>query len=336
MKLAVWGHPATEFPEGRDSTEHIRDWLGQLRGAGITQYMPFVLSGGKALFGVPALPAPERDLLARVLDVARPLGLAVHPIFGLGAVFPAAAPEQGRYVPLCHGDEEQIPGYAVGNACAAWPENIDFICTVVRQLLDRYPVDGLHMDYTRYPNADWFHTHPCICERCRAGRRQWLGHDVPTDEDLALSAYSYLEIKMRGQFVRRLPAALREICDERSLPLSLAARARYLKDAVAEGQDWAEWARDGLLDEIMPMSYNPCFERFTRFVEQHVRLLKGADKTVLLPGIGRKSSLGTQTPQQMAAQLEYVRECALPGACIFHAKALGAEDLSLLRQFARD
>ena len=43
MRLAVWGHPASEFPEGKDGADDIRAWLGKLRDAfseaGLTDYL---------------------------------------------------------------------------------------------------------------------------------------------------------------------------------------------------------------------------------------------------------------------------------------------------------
>jgi len=137
---------------------------------------------------------------------------------------------------------------------------------------------------------------------------------------------------MRGGLVGEVAWELYEICAERELPLSLAARARYLKDAVLEGQDWAEWCHSGMLDFVCPMSYNPCFDRFQRFVEEHTRLLEGAPVR-LYPGVGRKSSLGTLSPQDMMQQLEYLRDRGIDAACIFHARALEDEDLRLLAAF---
>ena len=83
---------------------------------------------------------------------------------------------------------------------------------------------------------------------------------------MAKPGFAYMEAMMRNRFVRALVEPVRQITIAAGLRLSLAARARYLKDAVCEGQDWVEWRRDGLLDFVCPMSYNPWPERYKAFV----------------------------------------------------------------------
>jgi uncharacterized lipoprotein YddW (UPF0748 family) len=160
----------------------------------------------------------------------------------------------------------------------------------------------------------------------------WLGKETLEPEDMALPGVMAQELCMRGRFVRSLAERLRVVCDRRGVPLSLAARARYLDDAVVEGQDWAQWAHEGLLDFVCPMSYNPCIDRFKRFVDEHTRILEGAPAD-LFAGVGRHSSLGTLTPEGMIEQFEHLAEQGVEAACIFHARALTDEDLRLLEQF---
>jgi len=331
MQLAVWAHPATEFREGTDSVEDVKTWLDKLREAGITKYLPFVMGGRDPVFESDMLGPPQRDLLGILMQVAREIGIEVHPIVGLGEVSPGFSEDEGYYVPLAKAGAE-LPSWSARWVDPAWDENVEFISKITEQMLDDYECDGVHMDAVRYPNTVVLDDHPCVCERCRAARMQWLGKELPDEADLARPGIVALEIKMREGFVRGLTERLRQICDARDLPLSLAARARYLKDAVAEGQDWAQWCRDGLLDFVCPMSYNPCLDRFQRFIEQHTRLLEGTD-TPLYAGVGRQSSLGTLSPRDMMQQFEYLRERGIGAACIFNARALEDEDLRLLKDF---
>ena len=120
----------------------------------------------------------------------------------------------------------------------------------------------------------------------------------------------------------------------RDIKLSAAVRARYYQDALVEGQDWAEWLRDGLLDTVCPMSYNPCFGRFARFIGNHRRLAGDAEAT-WLAGIGRSSSLGVIDAKTMTRQTEFVISAGADGVCIFHAKALEDDDLAALRELSK-
>ncbi len=333
MRIAVWAHPYSEFPVGRDTAANIRDFFARLAEVGVESYFPFVLTHGKWYFRSEALGAPERDLLGLCLEAGREAGVQVHPILGLGAVGARSSEgPAGLYDPGASGDD--VPSWARNWPCPAWEENLEFIWRVLDGLLRDYAPDGIHLDYMRYPNAEAFlDAHPCVCERCRAARKQWLGHETISEEDWARPGVRFKEIEMRGRFVRRLLAGIVERVHGNGLALSLAARARYLKDAVCEGQDWVAWCHEGLLDFVCPMSYNPCFERFQRFVDDHQRLLAGCD-VPLLVGIGRKSSLGENTPEQMERQIEFARERGAGGVCIFHVGAFGTEDYEVLRRVA--
>lgn len=330
MKMAVWGHPHSEFPEGQDSSAEIRDGLSALREAGVSVYIPFVLSHGKTYFTSETLGAPERELLRPVMDAARELEMTVHPILGLGAVGIA---DTHLYQPS---DEAwHVPDWAKSWPCAAWAENHEITVAAAKDLVEAYRPAGIHLDYVRYPNSSVLADNPCECERCCELRLAWLGKPVPDARDLRVPGIVYKEIQMRAHHIRSLVESMHALTDRYGIALSAAVRARYYRDALCEGQDWAAWCRDGLLDFVCPMSYNPCLGRFARFIGQHRRLLSDTAAD-WLAGIGRRSSLGELDPQAMARQIRFVRAAGADGVCIFHANALGEEDLAVLRQIAAE
>lgn len=327
MKIAVWGHPSREFPAGADSQDEVSAGLGRLREAGITMYFPFVISGGKALFQTKA-GETERDLLRPILAAAAELGMQVHPIVGLGGVRGAG---EARYrIP---GEQSDVPSWAEKWPCPSWGENHEAGAMAVEELLQGYHPPGIHLDYVRYPNSSLINAHPCACERCTDARLKWLGKEVPEPRDLAIPGYTYKELQWRGEFVRSFVESVRGLTDTHGATLSAAVRARYYEDALVEGQDWAEWCRDGLLDYVCPMSYNPCFGRFARFVGSH-RRLAGSTRSIWLAGIGRSSSLGVIDAETMGRQIEFAINAGADGVCIFHAAALEDADLAELRRLS--
>jgi len=322
MALAVWGHPYSEFPVGQDSLDDFRRGFERLAASHVTTYYAFVLTHGKAYFRSRILGEPERDLLAPAIEVGDEFDIEVHPIIGLGAV----GVQGGLYDP---GTSEDLPSWARDWPCPSWAESRQLTVRVAQEMLDQYEPAGLHMDYVRYPNTAVLDSHPCHCERCRVDRLGWLGKEVPSPEDLQRPAVVYKELQMRGKAVRALVRGLRDAADDAGVPLSMAARARYLKDAVAEGQDWAQWAEEELIDAVCPMSYNPCNERFARFLEEHTGLLASSD-VLWFAGVGRKSSLGEIGTEQMMQQIDMAMRAGADGVCIFHAGALTADDHAAL------
>jgi len=331
MDFAAWGHPASEFPVGQDSRDDFRRAFERLRTGGLDIYLPFVMTHGTHYFESETLGAPERDLLGPCIEAGAEVGIETHPIVGLGAV--AAMASGGSYLYEPGPADEPLPSWALNWPCAAWPENRRLTCAVAAEIMRGYSPDGLHMDYMRYPNSVVLNAHPCRCERCQAEREQWLGKPLLEAEDLQLPGVLYQEIKMRSRFVKSMVHGLREVADDAGVPLSLAARARYLKDAVVEGQDWVEWCAEGLLDFVCPMSYNPCPDRFRRFVHEHTSLLAGAG-TPLYCGIGRSSSLGKIDAAQMADQIRHAADQDADGVCIFHVGALEEADFAVLKELA--
>lgn len=327
MKIAVWGHPSREFPPGADSPADIATGLGRLREAGITMYFPFVISGGKALFETTA-GETERDLLGPILTAAGELGMQVHPIIGLGGV---AGAGEAHYRPPVENIE--VPSWAQNWPCPSWGENHERGMLAADEILRHYAPAGLHLDYVRYPNSSLINDYPCACARCTAARLKWLGKEVPEPRDFAIAGYSYKELQWRGEFVRSFVESVRGLTDSYGVQLSAAVRARYYEDALVEGQDWAEWCHDGLLDVVCPMSYNPCFGRFARFIGSH-RRLAGETRAIWLAGIGRSSSMGVIDSETMGRQIEFALNAGADGVCIFHAAALEEADLSELRRLS--
>jgi len=329
MKIAVWGHPTKEFEPGSDSPAEIAAGLGRLREAGVTMYFPFVLSRGRALFETGVAGATERDLLGPILDAAAELEVQVHPIIGLGGV---AGPGEATYrIP---GEKAEVPSWAERWPCPSWGQNHEAGVMAAEEILKGYAPPGIHLDYVRYPNSSLINEHPCACKRCTEMRRKWLGKEVPEPRDLAIPGYTFKELQWRGEFVRAFVESVRGIVDSHGAELSAAVRARYYEDALVEGQDWAEWCRDGLLDIVCPMSYNPCFGRFARFIGNH-RRLAGDTRAQWLAGIGRSSSLGVIDAETMIRQIEFALNAGADGVCIFHAAALESKDLTELGKLAR-
>jgi hypothetical protein len=333
MEIAAWGHPNSEFPPGQDTPADFLAAFERMKAAGIDIYIPFVLTHGQHYFESAVLGPPERDLLGPCLAAGDKAGVEVHPITGLGAVGILSDDTDGLYDP---GPEARdLPSWAQNWPCPAWSDNRRLVCEAAVDMLRTYQPDGLALDYLRYPNTAVLDGHPCHCERCQEERTRWLGKPLPEADDLACPGVVYNEIRMRSRFVKTLLHGLREAADDAGVPLSLAARARYLKDAVTEGQDWAEWCREGLLDFICPMSYNPCFDRFQRFVQEHRALLQDTG-VPLYCGIGRSSSLGVITAQEMTRQIRYAAKQGADGVCLFHLGACEADDYAALQALSEE
>lgn len=145
-----------------NSPQAIDARLAQARQGNFNVLFVNVLAGGRAYY--PSAIAeharhlsPDFDPLADLLPKAHALGLQVHAWFVVGYVgWPTLAAEPGVVV-------RQHEDWAMINACGipgnwltpAHPEARRFIQSLIVEVLQQYAVDGIHLDYIRYPGQEW-------------------------------------------------------------------------------------------------------------------------------------------------------------------------------------
>ena len=120
MRIAAWGHPYTEFPEGKDTPDDFKRMFERWSSCGIERYIPFVSSSGTAYYDSRRLTV-DRDLLASIVAAAREFGVEVHPILGLGPL--GAGSEERRYkvdVERYGITADEVPSWAKGWTCPSW------------------------------------------------------------------------------------------------------------------------------------------------------------------------------------------------------------------------
>ncbi len=185
-------------------------------------------------------------------------------------------------------------GYVVVNPVL--DEVQDHIVGVIRDIVKRYDVDGIHLDYVRY-----------LADEIKPGQL------MPGDP-ISLSKYaqatgsssepSKIDREAYQRWVRSRITDLVERIDQESIAntrgvrLSAAvwrrpdlARDRYLQDAAA-------WVRDGTVDAVMPMIYTDKHEQYrSDLASWHAEV----EQRRVIPGIGvYKHAASTQTSYQIA------------------------------------
>ena len=193
--------------------------------------------------------------------------------------------ESGRRQPL--GDF-----YVVLNPC--WPEVRRHIASVVEEIVARYDVDGVHLDYVRYAwdgTKDARKRYPRDSRTLALYRRDTGRH--PDDDPRAWNAW-------RANQLTRLVDDIRTAVDRSRPGATLTAAVwrnpqlgyrDYLQNGVA-------WLRAGLVDALMPMAYTTKLERLTADIESYRRLV---GKRRVVPGLGIYLH---EEPGQMRGQVQ--------------------------------
>ena len=193
----------------------------------------------------------------------------------------------------------------------AHPAVQDHTVNVALDLVERYPVDGLHLDYIRYAGRAWGY-HPVAVERFnrRTGR---TGRPSPDDP-----AWLQFRRDQVTSLVRRIYlASIRARPDVKVSAATIAwapgitSSGQWTTSAAFSTvlQDWRGWMQEGILDLNIPMAYFRQSERaadwaaWGRFAKdhryrRHVALGAG---TYLNPVAGSLSQLrSTRTPTSLA------------------------------------
>jgi hypothetical protein len=295
----------------------------------VSDYFAYVAVAGGHYFDSDVLGPPERDLLTPLVEAGRRADLRIHPILGLGGDIGVG---QGLYKPVL--ERGDVPEWGLSWPCAAWGENHERSVLVANELLDGTGATGLHLDYSRFPDAKVMRENPCACARCQRARLRWLGKPYPEPQDMRKPGVVYKEMQMRIEFVRSFVESMRGIADHHGLTLSAAVRRRYYEDALEEGQDWPEWCADGLLDLVCPLSFALSFGAFAKLMAQHRRLIGGA--AGWLAGIGLETADGMLDFDAFKRQVLFTRRVGADGVCIANAAALQDDHLTLLAELSAD
>lgn len=203
------------------------------------------------------------------------------------------------------------------------PQLRQYLLKLYEEIVTRYQVDGLQLDYIRYPFQD-----PAagrVYGYGKAAREQFqqrTGVDPlkisPSDRDL-WQQWTAFRTEQVDTFVAQVSQKLRQkrpnlILSVAVFPLPELERVQKIQ------QQWEVWARRGDIDLIVPMTYALDTPRFQRLAQPWIASTKlGA--TLLVPGI-RLLSLPTVGAFD---QLQLVRDLPVSGYALFAAENLNNE-----------
>ncbi len=303
--------------------------IGHLAAHGFNAVVPNMLWAGRAYYPskvLPVMPEVEAqgDQIEFCLDACRRHGVAMHVwkvnwnLSGAPPEFVERMREEGRL----QVDREGSP---VRWLCPSDPRNFELERDSMLEVVREYPVDGVHFDYIRYPNAN-----SCYCTGCRRRFEEATGTSVANWPQGVLHGErrgEYLEWRCE-QITRLVEAVSREARRIRpGVQVSAAVFSRYPDCRERVGQDWVSWVERGYLDFICPMDYTADDLGFAELVSGQVGLVKG--KVPLYPGIGASApGLG---PERVVWQVELARDAGAPGFMVFqYDRAFAHEHLPAL------
>ncbi|MFA7384096.1 MAG: family 10 glycosylhydrolase [Desulfurivibrionaceae bacterium] len=320
----------------------LDELLVQVRGRADALYQSDLAPRAEILAAAPA----DFDPLAQLLTDCAPLPLHawlnVYYLWG-GAVPPEdpshpghpgqpwiLADNNGRPVSSYSGREKRLGWIEGSYADPASAEYRALLVAVVRELLARYPVAGIHLDFIRYPGPGygksevlaeeferlWGLDPRLLPERLNAETvNAWLeGTQPPADRVLTTAALFWNEFRA-GQ-ISQLLREVRQAVDQGGAPGTILSAAVFPDASAAyldNGQEWQAWAAEGLVDALYPMAYFGEIDRVGGQLREIAAHTPRAPKVALWAGLGPSG----KEPEQIAREAQIAGEQGYDGAALF-------------------
>jgi uncharacterized lipoprotein YddW (UPF0748 family) len=286
--------------------EDVPRVIERAKAMGVRGLLVQVIGRGDAWYRSSRLPAPEplmgsvRDPLGELLPLAHAAGLEVHAWINCCLVWSAPRPPRDPDHVL-HRHPEWVARLADGRPMTrltprqrerlrvegvflspTHPGVRRWIVDNVRELVTRYPVDGVHLDYIRQPAVA-----VGFDPTSRARFALESGVDPATIARRPAPERARLEAEWAAFQMEQVTAIVREVRDSLAelrpgLPLSAAVVADTITAQNVKKQPWGRWVREGLLDRAYLMCYAP---EVQTVLDQLTAARRHMDAERLVPGI---------------------------------------------------
>lgn len=209
-------------------------------------------------------------------------------------------------------------------------ENRARIRETVSHLAANYAVDGIHLDYIRYPDFS-----SSLGTATRAAFERRTRRPVETwPRDIQYPARPrYKEfVAYRAECVTTIVSEARQALRAKApkAKLTAAVYGRYPLCIESVGQDWMSWLRDGLIDYAASMNYASDLQQYTKYLDDQSRVPEFRRK--ILTGIGVTAAESNINGIQVVDQLALARDRGFGGYALFDLDAtLRLEILPVLR-----
>jgi len=337
------------------SPEDVDRVVDQAAAAGINTLFVQVRGRGDAFYDsdlVPRSPLLSRrdpgfDPLRRLLQRARARGLGVHAWFNVLLTAHLPTPLPPDHILARHPEWAMVPRAAaraalsaprssllrVIRAAARNGEDVEGLYlspsqegvhahleAVVGELLRRYPVDGLHLDFIRYPSRDYDYSRAAL-----EGFRRFVdrpGRDLVSATESFPEAWAGYRRGVLTALAARLSRAARGA--RPGLVVSAAVVPDEAQALHQKFQSWPDWTTLGIVDAICPMTYTTDSRLFRRQAEQALR--RSAAPVWLGVGSYRLSLEGT------VEKILVARRSGVAGVVLFSHESFAPEDFRRLRR----
>ncbi len=194
-----------------------------------------------------------------------------------------------------------------------------YLLNVLSEVLEKYDIDGLHLDYIRYNNVQNKNLDSDIksnrkgtvvtsqvylsTEKAVENNGNKINYRHFKEEDYKRNTITNLVME-----IRKLISAL---CPDCKLSAAVKPNIYLARDQFF--QEWDVWLVEGYLDFVMPMNYLPSLRKFTSNIDLIYENFPEKYREKIIMGI----STYNQSPLEVVQKINISRLREFPGISIF-------------------
>jgi uncharacterized lipoprotein YddW (UPF0748 family) len=298
---------------------------------------------------------PDFDPLAEVLARAKPAGLSVHAWINANLVSSAAdLPASRQHVIYRHPEWLMVPRDLAADMSAIDPRSPEYLGRLARwtrarldeveglyaspvhpaaaahvagvaaEIVSNYDVDGLHLDYARFPNASFDYSRGALrqfkqslapflspAERVRVDAQELV--DPTAYANMFPERWQAFRQSRITSLVMRVRTAVKAANPD--IVLSAAVVPDLATATGSRMQDWRTWLDQSLVDVLCPMAYTQDLDLFS---EQISLARDFAGDRPIWAGVGAYRMSAAATVQH----IEAARRARAAGVVLFSYDAL--------------
>jgi len=196
------------------------------------------------------------------------------------------------------------------------PRNQQLELNALREITQKYDVDGIHLDYIRYPDVPHFDFDYGAVSRAefeKFSKRKVANWPEDVYSGAQKWDYENWERNNINNLVRQVYAQTKKL--KPRVQVSAAVWRDHRSNRAFIKQDWVLWAKNGWLDFAVPMDYGTDEARFRSDINSQVA--NSAGRVLLAAGIG---NFQHKTVEMTLKQIEIAREEGADGYVLFDYK----------------
>ena len=199
------------------------------------------------------------------------------------------------------------------------PDVPPYLVKIFREIVTKYDIDGLHLDYIRYQDSD-FGRNPVarqIYERnngedplvLMTSRGRWIGNDKQYIS--RLRKWSDYRRILVTDLVKQIHLMVEEVRPDCILSAAVKPNLYQARDQFF--QEWDVWLAAGYLDWAIPMNYSPKLDNFADNIDIIYDNLPAKYRNRIIMGLATYNQRSTE----VVDKLQYTKITRFPGICLF-------------------